>query len=118
MNVINFFIQLQSQFRILHWQTTSFARHKAYELTYDSVVELADRFIEAYQGKYGRLKADKTVEFANINDDTLDGFLDEALKTLLDDKALGIEEKDVDLKTIRDEVVEALNKLKYLLTLS
>ena len=116
-NVIDFFIRLQAQLQILHWQTKSFARHKAYGETYETISELADTFIEAYQGRYGRLEAGKNIEFVNINDDKLDGFVDECLEFLMSEKELGIEEKDVDLLNIRDEIVGALNKLKYLLTL-
>ena len=117
MNTINFFIRLQSQLRILHWQTTSYARHMAYGGAYESISDLSDRFIEAYQGRYGRLEAEKSMDIANINDDKIDGLIDEALEFLNSNEKLDIKEKDKDLLTIRDEVVEALNKLKYLLTL-
>ena len=116
-DIVLMLMQIQNQFKILHWQTTSYARHMAYGLTYDTISDLSDRFIEAYQGRYGRLKADKSVEFANISDGELNSFLDEALEFLMSLEKLDIKDKDADLLTIRDEVVEAINKLKYLLTL-
>ena len=36
-----------------HLNTRSFAKHSALNEFYDEVIELADKFAEAYQGKYG-----------------------------------------------------------------
>jgi hypothetical protein len=116
-SVIDFFIQLQSQLLILHWQTQSYARHMAYGSTYKDISELADDFVEAYQGRYDRLESGKTIEFANINDDKLNTFIDECLDFLADEKKLGIKSTDTDLVSIRDDIVAKLNKLKYLMTL-
>jgi hypothetical protein len=38
---------------IAHWKTNSYAQHKALGNYYDSVVELLDDYIEAYQGTFG-----------------------------------------------------------------
>jgi hypothetical protein len=48
-------IQLQAQMRILHWQTTSFAEHRAFGGFYDAADDIIDTLIEAIQGKYGRI---------------------------------------------------------------
>ena len=45
-NIVDHFISYQQQFRILHWQTKSFARHKAYGKFYDTFGDLMDKFIE------------------------------------------------------------------------
>lgn len=39
-----------------HLVTSSFAQHKALDDFYNEIVELADSFAEAYQGKYGPLE--------------------------------------------------------------
>ena len=36
------FITLQEQFRVLHWQTKSYARHNAYGVIYDALKDLID----------------------------------------------------------------------------
>ena len=41
---------------ILHLQTKSFSEHMALEAFYTEIGDLADGFIEAYQGKYGLLQ--------------------------------------------------------------
>jgi len=39
-NIVDHLISYQQQFRILHWQTKSYARHKAYGEFYDSFGDL------------------------------------------------------------------------------
>lgn len=46
---------------IMHLQTTSYAEHKALNDVYEDIVELRDRFIESYQGKYGIIKGYKSI---------------------------------------------------------
>lgn len=116
-NIIDFFIHLQSQLRIMHWQTKSYARHVAYGMTYDAISDLADKFIEAYQGRYGRIQCGTSIEIANINDEKLSKLLDECLEFLNNQEKLGIKDGDTDLSNIRDEIIGTINKLKYLLTL-
>ena len=43
------------QIKLLHWQTKSYARHKAYDDIYHSLGDLVDKFVEMYMGKYGRV---------------------------------------------------------------
>jgi len=45
---------------ILHLQTKSFSEHMALEAFYTEIGDLADGFIEAYQGKYGLLQYPNT----------------------------------------------------------
>ena len=37
----------------VHLNTRSFAKHSALNSFYDEVIELADKFAEAYQGRHG-----------------------------------------------------------------
>lgn len=45
-----------TQAHIFHLQTKSYAEHMALGAYYDSIVDLADSLIEAYQGMYGIVK--------------------------------------------------------------
>jgi len=36
----------------VHLHTDSYAKHKALDEFYNEIIDLADRFVEAYQGKY------------------------------------------------------------------
>ena len=64
-NIVDHLISYQQQFRILHWQTKSYARHKAYGEFYDSFGELMDEFIETHMGKYGRIKTGGKIEISH-----------------------------------------------------
>jgi hypothetical protein len=112
-------MQMQHQYKILHWQTTSFSQHKSFDEIVSSLMENTDEFIETYMGKYGRVIAAGTfnITLANYKDadflvltNNYIGFLI-SLNDMLD------KVKDSDLLNIRDEILGSLNQLKYLLTL-
>lgn len=113
------FLQAKQQYQIYHWQTTSYAEHKAFDDIYDSLGALIDKFMEAYMGKYGRVipSKDFTVPLTNYSKEnvfkTTDGFIGFLINTV---PSL-LKGQDTDLLNIRDEMLGDLNKLKYLLTL-
>ncbi len=113
------FIQLQQQFRILHWQTNQYARHQAYGDIYGALDDLIDGFVEAYMGKYGRIRVGGTGNVVLKDMDQLDmpTFLNDAIQFLLGLTNQLDSTADTDLLNMRDEMLQAVNKLKYLLTL-
>lgn len=117
--LVSAFLGLQSQFKVLHWQTQSYAKHIAYGDAYDTISDLADNFLEIYMGKYGRvvLEDGESIELINIGDMDPGQYIDGAIGFLISlDRELD-SKSDTDLLNIRDEMLAALNKLKYLLTL-
>jgi DNA-binding ferritin-like protein len=50
----------QQQLKGLHWQTKSYARHKAYGKMYDTLNDFIDTFAEISMGKYGRIEFKNT----------------------------------------------------------
>ena len=112
-------MELQNQTKINHWQTKSYARHKAFDELYGELSDLSDTFAEAAMGKYGRFKLeddDKSINIVNLSE--LD--LKEMLETSKDALIQWTEEfdsKDTDILNIRDEILGLLNKITYLLTL-
>lgn len=107
-------IQLEQQLRVLHWQTQSYARHKAFGDIYDSLGDLLDKFAEVGMGKYGRFEIDP-ITVKNTNELQLESYLEVITKALISfNKEF---QADTDLLNIRDEILAELNKLKYLLTL-
>lgn len=117
MELIQFFIQLQQQFRILHWETKSYARHKAYGEIYDLLDDLVDTFVEIHMGKYGRPKFDTmNVELNSMKNVKVNDLINNAIE-FLNGLSNQLDPKDTDLLNIRDEMLGELNKLKYLLTL-
>lgn len=117
---VNFFLQLQNQLRILHWQTKGFARHKAFGETYDALEGLIDDFVEIYMGKYGRFSLsenEKNISLDNLSELELTSFLKNVKSELIGMSNDLSKDKDTDLLNLRDEMLGLINKLSYLLTL-
>lgn len=93
---------------VAHLQTNKFSDHMALNSLYQDIVELRDRFIESYQGKYGIIKGYKT-EDSPEDDDIID---------YLQDKAKAVESfreeiKDGYLQQIIDDILELLYSTLY-----
>jgi hypothetical protein len=93
--------------RLTHWETNSYELHKAVEMTQESLEGTLDDFVEACIGSVDgkRPTFDGTVT-KELDPDSLIDYL----------KGIGV--KDTDLLNIRDEMLQALHKFKYLKTLT
>ena len=112
-------LQMQHQYKILHWQTTSFSQHKSFDEIVSSLMENTDEFIETYMGKYGRVIATNTfnITLANYKDTDFMALTDKYIGFLIGLNDAFDKAQDSDLLNIRDEILGSLNQLKYLLTL-
>jgi hypothetical protein len=112
-------IQIQNQFRFLHWQTYGDAKHRSYGQIYDTLGDSIDSFVEAMMGKYGRpnFPEEFVVAFQDIKSINLQNFIDGIVEFLVSMTDLLDSRYDTDLLNLRDEMLQQVNKLKYLLTL-
>ena len=112
-------LQMQHQYKILHWQTTSFSQHKSFDDLVSSLSGHIDEFIETYMGKYGRVIAANTfnITLANYKDTDFMTLTDKYIGFLIGLNDTLDKVQDSDLLNIRDEILASLNQLKYLLTL-
>lgn len=116
---VNFFLGLQMQLKVNHWQTKGYARHNAFGSTYDELQDLVDRYVEEAMGKYGRFILDdetKTIELVNLSEIDFKGFIN-TLREALVQFTSQLDQTDTNLLNIRDEILGLINKLGYLLTL-
>ena len=116
---VNFFLTLQTQLKINHWQTKGYARHQAFGSTYDALQELIDTYVEEAMGKYGRFVLDdetKTITLSNLSELDIKSFVN-TVKEALIQFTEQVEDTDTNLLNIRDEMLGLINKLSYLLTL-
>jgi len=100
----------------VHLNTRSFSKHMALNTFYDSIIDLADAFAEAYQGRHGLIgpitlmSAKKT---ANIIE-----FLDDQLKEIESMRYDVVSKDDTSLQQLIDNIVElyltTLYKLRFL----
>jgi hypothetical protein len=112
-------VQIQNQFRFLHWQTYGDAKHRAYGETYEQLGNFLDEFAEITMGKYGRYQFDSefSIMFQDISKLTIQNFLDGITEFLVGLSDHLDSRYDTDLLNLRDEILGMTNKLKYLLTL-
>ena len=112
-------LQMQHQYKILHWQTMSFSQHKSFDDLVGSLSGHIDEFIETYMGKYGRVIAANTfnISLANYKDTDFMALTDKYIGFLIGLNDMLDKAQDSDLLNIRDEILGSLNQLKYLLTL-
>jgi hypothetical protein len=112
-------VQIQNQFRFLHWQTFGDAKHRAYGGIYDNLGDLMDMFAEVMMGKYGRpeFESEFSIMFQDIKAINIQNFLDGITEFLVDMTDQLDSRYDTDLLNLRDEMLAEINKLKYLLTL-
>ena len=112
-------VQIQSQFRFLHWQTFGDAKHRAYGGIYDSLGDNIDKFVEIMMGKQGRPEFDSefSIMFQDISVLSVQNFMDGITEFLVSITDHLDARYDTDLLNIRDEMLGDINQLKYLLTL-
>jgi hypothetical protein len=100
----------------VHLNTRSFSKHMALNTFYDGVIDLADKFAEAYQGRHGLIgpislmSAKKTTNIVE--------FLEQSLKDIEDMRYEVVSKTDTPIQNIIDEIVglylSTLYKLKFL----
>lgn len=100
----------------VHLNTRSFAKHMALNTFYDEIVELADKFAEAYQGRHsliGAINLQPVKKTANIIE-----FLQSQLEEIESNRYDVVDKTDTPLQNIIDEIVglylSTLYKLRFL----
>ena len=115
---VQFFLEMRNQIKLYHWQTHSYARHKATDDAVSSLDEHIDKFVEVYIGKYGRPKlSGKNASFTleNLTDKKAITFVKECIQILQTVLVKDLKpESDSDLFNLRDEMLADLNQLLYL----
>lgn len=100
----------------VHLNTRSFAKHSALNTFYDEVIDLADKFAEAYQGRHG-LIGPISLMSAKKNGNIIE-FLEESLSEIEDMRYKVCDKSDTAIQNIIDEIVglylSTLYKLKFL----
>ena len=101
---------------VQHLSTKSYAKHKALDEFYHEVIELADSFAEAYQGRHG-LIGTIPLQSAQKNSDIV-SFLENQLAGIEEGRYEVCAKTDTPLQNIIDEIVglflSTLYKLKNL----
>jgi hypothetical protein len=108
-------LELQTQLKVFHWNTFSHAQHEAFGDTQATLDDLIDSFIEGFQGLYGRISfGGLTITIGDLEDVAVIDYLRLQLDYLA---GMSNHISDTNLLNIRDEMLQAVSKLLYLLTL-
>ena len=117
--MVLFMFELQLGTKMFHWQTSSYANHKATDKLLGKLADLTDSFLEKYFGLFGRpvLRTESSISVENMNKtkflkliSTADEYFRGPIKKLIS--------KNSELMNIRDEMLAELDQTKYLLTLN
>lgn len=114
--IVTFFFTLQMINKVYHWNTISFARHKATDGFNNKMLDLIDRFVEIFIGNYNMKPV---VNNIYINDMYLsdDGIVELFIFTKKFLIKLDRYIDSSDLINIRDEMLSEVNQALYLFNL-
>jgi hypothetical protein len=100
----------------VHLNTRSYAKHKALGHFYEDVIELVDKFAEAYQGRKG-LIGPISLQSARKNGNIIE-FLQDSMEQIEEMRYTVVDKTDTPLQNIIDEIIglylTTLYKLKFL----
>jgi DNA-binding ferritin-like protein len=119
--ITQIFFEILLTVKLYHWRTFHYSEHKATDELYGKINEHMDRFMEVLLGKSSvRMDFVKKLSLNSVTtkeqmERKIAGFK-EYLVHLSDKKAMKTM-SNVDLYTIRDELLADLNQFLYLLTL-
>jgi hypothetical protein len=83
-----------------HLQTKSYSIHKALNNFYEEILDLTDKFVEAYQGQYGILTGYENIEPKQVKD--IIPYLSECAKIFIEGRE---SMKESHLKNIMEEII-------------
>ncbi len=113
-------LAMENQMRIFHWQTMSFAEHKAFGDIYENLEDLIDNFVEVCMAKHGRpdFGGEFSIPLFDYNAINVDQYINSMIEFLVSLDNIYQGPLDSDILNIRDEMLAETNRLKYLLTLN
>ncbi len=102
-----------NQLKIDHWQTKSYAEHKALGIAYEALDSLFDKFVEIFYGK-GKIldsRVTYTVKSDSYGGDLISNYT--TMKNNVISYLSTVTEGQGDLKNIQDEIEAEFNHLLY-----
>jgi len=108
---------LQNQLRIFHWQTPSYAEHKALGKAYEALDGLIDTFVESWMGATGeKIQAGFKITLVDHKNKAAVDLMNQAYTFLTGELEETLKGRS-ELLNIRDEMLGVVQQTRYLLTL-
>jgi hypothetical protein len=118
--IVENFIEMLNNIKLYHWNTHSFAQHKATDELHAKLSDHVDKFVEVLLGKNESRIRHLQSKLPLINNKGFHSFKDQIYQyrayLINMDKCLD-SKMDTDLLNIRDEILADINQFLYLLTL-
>ena len=111
-------LTIRNQVKLYHWQTGSFARHKATDDLTAALDTNIDAFVESFMGRYGRPKVTGSIKLHNFTEEAARKFVAKKTEYLTKVLPKEIGKDDTDLLNLRDTILGDLTKVLYLFTLA
>lgn len=92
----------------MHLSTSSFSEHKALRRFYNEIIDLADKYAEAYMGRYEQIKEFPTEFHSAKNSVKYFSGLRDFVKECREDLP-----QDTELQNIVDEIADLVNSTLY-----
>jgi len=115
-------LQMLMTVKLYHWNTISYASHKATDDLYTGLNTFIDQFVEILLGKNNKGKNiildTKSLLLKSFKDNkSFEKEIEEYKKYMMNLSEKFNQKENSDLLNIRDEILSELNKISYLLTL-
>lgn len=120
--IVCYMLQMLMTVKLYHWNTISYASHKATDDLYTRLNTLIDQFVEILLGKNNKGKNiildTKSLFLKSFKDNkSFEKEIEEYKKYMMNLSEKFNQKENSDLLNIRDEILSELNKISYLLTL-
>lgn len=105
--------------KIYHFQTPSYARHRASDKLFETLTVKIDQFMEVLQGSWRvriHLRNNTSIPLFNTTDNNIVIALEEFSSWLIQDVPNLLRPQDSDLLNIRDEILSSVSQTLYLFT--
>jgi hypothetical protein len=117
-DIVTSLLTIRNQVKLYHWQTGSFARHKATDDLTAALDTNIDAFVESYMGRYGRPKVSGSIKLHNFSESAARSFVAQQTTYLTKVLPKKVKSTDTDLLNLRDTILGDLTKVLYLFTLA
>jgi len=117
-NLFLLLLQFQDNIKLYHFQTKRYGAHVASDKLHAALILLNDKFLESYQGVYGRIPPiDNTITIRTLGDREIISYSKRFIAQLYKStRILCKRAKNSALCNILDEIIAEVEKFVYLLT--
>ena len=118
--LVKTFLEILHSIKLYHWKTQSYSQHKVTDELHEKLSAETDRFVEVLIGKTStriQMVEDKMKLYDFDNKTQFKDKIFEFRQFLIDLNQTFRTNKDADLLSIRDEMLESVNQFLFLFTL-